>query len=114
GRVVPAGPSSRPDTETALRPDTVLSGRYRLRRVLGQGGVGTVWRARDLQLDRDVAVKLLQPGVARDPAAAERFRREATTAASLSHVSLVTIYDVGEDDDTVYLVMELVDGPSLK
>lgn len=111
---MPAGPSSRPNTETAMRPDTVLSDRYHLERVLGQGGVGTVWRARDLQLDRDVAVKLLQPGVARDPAAAERFRREATTAASLSHVSLVTIYDVGEDDGTVYLVMELVDGPSLK
>ena len=82
--------------------------------MLGQGGVGTVWRARDLQLDRDVAVKQLQSGVASDPMAADRFRREATTAASLSHPSLVTIYDVGEDGDVVYLVMELVDGPSTR
>ena len=108
---MPAGPDSRPDTATT---PALLSGRYRLDAVIGQGGVGTVWRARDLQLDRDVAVKQLQPGVARDPMAADRFRREATTAASLSHQSLVTIYDVGEDDDVVYLVMELVDGPSLK
>ena len=92
---MPAGPSSRSDTE--LTAATLLSDRYRLDAVLGQGGVGTVWRARDLQLDRDVAVKQLQSGVASDPAAAERFRREATTAASLSHPSLVTIYDVGED-----------------
>ena len=111
---MPSGPSSRPDTEASPRQSTLLSGRYRLDAVLGQGGVGVVWRARDLQLDRDVAVKVLQSGVASDPVAADRFRREATTAASLSHPSLVTIYDVGEDGDVVYLVMELVDGPSTR
>ena len=110
---MPAGSSSRPETPAPPGPTDVLSDRYRLDAVIGQGGVGTVWRARDLQLQRDVAVKQLQPGVARDPAAAERFRREATTAASLSHTSLVTIYDVGEDDGVVYLVMELVEGPSI-
>ena len=111
---MPSGPSSRPDTEASPRQSTLLSGRYRLDAVLGQGGVGVVWRARDLQLDRDVAVKVLQSGVASDPVAADRFRREATTAASLSHPSLVTIYDVGEDGEVVYLVMELVDGPSAR
>lgn len=111
---MPPGHSSRPAPEATTAQQPLLSDRYRLEAVLGQGGVGTVWRARDLQLDRDVAVKQLQPGVARDPAAADRFRREATTAASLSHPSLVTIYDVGEDDGAVYLVMELVEGPSVK
>ena len=111
---MPAGSSPRPDVEASPRRSTLLSDRYRLDAVLGQGGVGTVWQARDLQLDRDVAVKVLQPGVASDPVAADRFRREATTAASLSHASLVTIYDVGEDDGVVYLVMELVDGPSTR
>ena len=111
---MPSGPPSRPDTEASPRQSTLLSGRYRLDAVLGQGGVGVVWRARDLQLDRDVAVKVLQSGVASDPVAADRFRREATTAASLSHPSLVTIYDVGEDGEVVYLVMELVDGPSAR
>ncbi len=111
---MPAGSSPRPDVEASPRRSTLLSDRYRLDTVLGQGGVGTVWQARDLQLDRDVAVKVLQPGVASDPVAADRFRREATTAASLSHASLVTIYDVGEDDGVVYLVMELVDGPSTR
>ena len=111
---MPAGSPSRPDTPVPAGPADVLSGRYRLDAVLGQGGVGTVWRARDLELHREVALKQLQPGIASDPAAAERFRREATTAASLSHTSLVTIYDVGEDDGIVYLVMELVEGPSIK
>lgn len=111
---MPAGHSSPPDTGVPQPHVPLLSGRYRLDSVLGHGGVGTVWRARDLQLDRDVAVKQLQPGVASDPVAADRFRREATTAASLSHPSLVTIYDVGEDDGVVYLVMELVEGPSVK
>lgn len=111
---MPAGHESHHGTDVAGTGSTVLSNRYRLDALIGQGGVGVVWRARDLQLDRDVALKQLQPGIASDPVAADRFRREATTAASLSHASLVTIYDVGEDDGTVYLVMELVDGPSVK
>ncbi len=111
---MPAGHEPHHDTDVAGPGASLLSDRYRLDALIGQGGVGTVWRARDLQLDRDVAVKQLQPGIASDPMAADRFRREATTAASLSHTSLVTIYDVGEDDGAVYLVMELVDGPSVK
>lgn len=108
---MPPGPATPSSTQAAdLR---VLSGRYRLDAVLGHGGVGVVWKARDLQLDRDVAVKQLQPGLARDRVAAQRFRREATTAASLVHSSMVTIFDVGEDQGVPYLVMELVDGPPL-
>ncbi len=111
---MPAGHDSRHGTGVAGNGPTLLSERYRLDALIGQGGVGVVWRARDLQLDRDVALKQLQPAIASDPVAADRFRREATTAASLSHTSLVTIYDVGEDNGIVYLVMELVDGPSVK
>lgn len=108
---MPPGPTTPSSAEgTHVR---VLSGRYRLDSVLGHGGVGVVWRARDLQLDRDVAVKQLQPGLARDPVASQRFHREATMAASLVHSSMVTIFDVGEDDGGPYLVMELVDGPPL-
>lgn len=110
---MPAGGNARPATGSSVAGGRVLSGRYRLQAAIGHGGVGTVWRARDRQLHRDVAVKELRPALARDRQASERFRREARQAAALSHPSLVTVFDVGEHDGVPYLVMELVDGPSL-
>ncbi|GAA2480952.1 hypothetical protein GCM10010406_16500 [Streptomyces thermolineatus] len=90
----------------------LLAGRYRLDRLLGRGGMGEVWRAMDVILDRPVAVKLLlDPG--HGSGAAERFRTEARTAARLNHPQVVSVYDFGCDGDRFYLVMELVTGRSL-
>ena len=107
---------SRPDPVDAPEPE-VLGDRYRLDAVLGRGGMATVHRARDLLLDRDVAVKVFPP-VHEDADDLLRNRAEIRVLATLSHPSLVTLHDAGtvhHDDGTqqVYLVMELVDGPTL-
>lgn len=96
-----------------LEPGLLLAGRYRLRAVLGRGGAGTVWHADDAVLDRPVAVKLLHPDLERDHSAVARFRREATAAAAMTHPNAVIVYDIGEADGRVFLVMELVDGVTL-
>src|SRR4051812_50101256 len=77
---------------------TVLGGRYRLVELLGQGGMATIYRARDNQLDRDVAVKLLRPEYGRDPDFGTRFRQEARAAGSLNHPNIVAVYDYGQDE----------------
>ena len=92
---------------------TVLTGRYRLIELLGQGGMATIYRANDAQLGRDVAVKLLRPEYGRDPDFGERFRHEAKAAASLNDPNIVSVFDYGQDEAGPYIVMELVDGESL-
>ena len=92
--------------------EQVLAGRYVLGDELGAGGMARVVRARDIVLDRWVAVKLLPSGVL-DPTARERFRREARSSASFNHPNAVAVFDAGEDAGQLFLVMELVDGPSL-
>jgi serine/threonine protein kinase len=91
----------------------VLTGRYELSRVLGAGGMATVYQAHDRLLRRTVAVKVLDPSPARDPSLAERFRAEARTAARLHHPNVVAVFDAGTDDGVHYLVMEHLPGPSL-
>jgi len=92
---------------------SILGGRYRLLELLGQGGMATIYRARDSQLDRDVAVKVLRPEYGSDPEFLERFRHEAQAAASLSHPGIVSVYDYGTDPAGPFIVMELVDGQDL-
>ena len=91
----------------------VLGGRYRLVELLGQGGMATVYRARDSQLERDVAIKVLRPEYGTDPDFLARFRHEAQAAASLRHPGIVAVYDYGTDAIGPYIVMELVDGHDL-
>src|SRR5687768_8028325 len=91
----------------------VWSGRYELVRKLARGGMAEVFLARDLLLDRPVALKVLYPELSRDPTFVERFRREAQAAANLSHPNIVSVYDWGEEDGTYFIVMEFVDGESL-
>lgn len=90
-------------------------GRYRIARQIGEGGMGVVYGAFDPELQRDVAVKLIRGDRLRsDPERArERLRREAQITAQLAHPNVVTIFDVGESEGSVYIAMELVDGPSL-
>src|SRR5687768_10188936 len=91
----------------------VWSGRYELVRKLARGGMAEVFLARDLLLDRPVALKVLYPELSRDPTFVERFRREAQAAANLSHPNIVSIYDWGEEDGTYFIVMEYIEGRTL-
>jgi serine/threonine-protein kinase len=92
----------------------VLGDRYEIERELAHGGMGDVYLARDNVLARRVAVKILHPDSATDPANIERFRREAQSAAGLAHPNIVKVYDWGQDGDTFYLVMEYVPGETLR
>lgn len=90
-----------------------LSGRYELLARVGGGGMALVYKARDLLLNRFVAVKVLRQQFTHDDDFVKRFRREAQAAASLSHPNIVSIYDVGQVEDTHYIVMEFIDGANL-
>src|SRR5438309_3203251 len=94
--------------------DFVLAGRYKLIAPLGEGGMATVYRARDLRLNRDVAVKLLREELTQDPGFLARFQREAQIVASLAHPNIVPVYDVGEEEGSHYIVMEYVRGRTLR
>ena len=96
----------------ALHSGTRL-GPYEIVALLGSGGMGVVYRARDPRLQRDVALKVLSAGLLADETARKRFHKEALALAKLSHPCIAVIYDVGEADRTDYLVMECVNGKSL-
>jgi eukaryotic-like serine/threonine-protein kinase len=98
---------------TASEPVTTLVGRYRLLDLVGEGGMGVVWRAHDRTLGRDVAIKLLRPLVASEPQQRRRFEREARTLAGLANEHIVRVHDYVDDGAQAFLVMEYVDGRNL-
>jgi tRNA A-37 threonylcarbamoyl transferase component Bud32 len=93
---------------------TLLNERFRLDEKIGSGGMSTVYRAFDPMLERWVAIKLMHRDISDDPDQLERFRREARAVARLSHPHVVTVIDFGEDDGTPYIVLEYVEGETLK
>jgi serine/threonine-protein kinase len=96
------------------QPGDLIAERYELEELVGSGGMSSVFRARDQQLERQVAVKILLERYAGDPEYLERFRREARAVARLSHPNIVTVIDRGDDDGRQYIVFEYVDGENLK
>ena len=97
-----------------IEPGTILNERYKLIKTLGEGGMANVYLARDLILDRDVAVKVLRLDLQNDPDTVRRFQREAMATSELVHPNIVSIYDVGESQGQQFLVMEYVKGSDLK
>lgn len=92
----------------------ILNNRYQLEERLGTGGMAVVYRARDLMLERPVAIKVLRENFSNDPSFRERFRQEARAAANLSHPNIVTVHDFGLDAGRLFIVMEYVPGTDLK
>jgi serine/threonine protein kinase len=95
-----------------LAPGTTIAG-YEVESVVGSGGVGVLYRARQLRLNRPVALKLVEPDIAADPLIRERLRREARTVAALDHPNVVPLYEAGEENGAVYIVTRWIDGTEL-
>jgi serine/threonine protein kinase len=98
-------------SRSAMAPGTVLRQRYRLDSEIGRGGMGVVYRATDLELMREVAVKVVSEAASSD--ARQRLIREARAAAALNHPHIISVHDIGEAEGMPFFVMELVDGPTL-
>ncbi len=119
GRCEEAGVAQCPSDGTTLRPvpsvPRTVDNKYRIEQLLGRGGMGAVYRARDVRLDRLVALKVVRAELLNDPEARHRFRREAQIVARLQHPSIVAVYDYGTfPDGGAYLVMELIRGEDLR
>jgi len=116
-----AGGSSSSDQTLAhetsvpgLEPGTVLGGRYEILHLLGEGGMGAVYKAQDRELDRLVALKVIRPELAYSPAILQRFKQELILARQVTHKNVIRIYDFGEADGVKFLTMEYVEGSDLK
>jgi len=107
---------TRLDSAASPPADAASTGadRFQLVEMLGRGGMGEVWKARDTRLDRDVAVKFIAGELTHDSAAVELFEREARAAAAISHPNICTVYDMGEREGRPFLAMELLEGDTLK
>jgi tetratricopeptide (TPR) repeat protein/TolB-like protein/predicted Ser/Thr protein kinase len=98
----------------SLQPGSVFGERYEILRVLGQGGMGAVYQARDRELDRIIALKVIRPELATDPAILARFKQELILARNITHKNVVRIYDLGEANGIRFITMEYVDGDDLR
>ena len=97
-----------------LREGTVLAGRYEILKLLGQGGMGAVYKARDLELDRMVALKLIRPQLAKNPDILRRFKQELILARQVTHKNVIRIFDLGQSDGVKFITMDFVEGQDLR
>ncbi len=105
--------ATAPRTAGPLQPGSTLGGRYRIDTELGTGGMGSVYRAQDLELDRTVALKVIRPVLADDPEVLQRFKHEIILARGITHRNVVRIFDLGQADDVKFISMEYVEGTDL-
>src|SRR5258707_7499898 len=111
------GPAATPSAELQglqVRLQRIVEGKYKIERMVGKGGMGAVFLAHDLTLDREVAIKVLPPDISQDPKVIQRFRREAKTAAKLDHPNIIPIYRVESEGGLNYFVMKYISGTSLE
>ncbi len=101
-----------PSGSRALEPTAIIAG-YRIEAVVGRGGMGVVYRATQLALDRTVALKLIAPSAHEDPEFRARFELESRLAAAIEHVNVIPVYEAGDDDGLLFIAMRLVDGIDL-
>ena len=98
---------------SVLPPGMEIGKRYRVLRILGRGGMGAVYQVQDLQLDREVALKLIRPDIAENEAVIERFKREIQLSSKVTHKNVLRVYDLGESDGVPYLTMHYIEGEDL-
>src|SRR5713226_4256018 len=105
-------------TETAvkgqLQPGTIIGDRYEIQQLLGQGGMGAVYKARDIELERLVALKLIRPDLASHPEILRRFKQELILAREVTHRNVIRIFDLGQASGVRYITMEYVEGRDLR
>jgi serine/threonine protein kinase/tetratricopeptide (TPR) repeat protein len=100
--------------DVILKPGDVIGGRYEILELLGEGGMGAVYKARDLEVDRFVALKLIRPELASNPEILARFKQELLTAHQVTHKNVIRIYDIAEADGVKFITMEYIEGDDLR
>jgi eukaryotic-like serine/threonine-protein kinase len=108
------GSTRIPTPAPMLRPGEVLGGRYEIVQLLGEGGMGAVYKARDRELDRPVALKLIRPEMASNPSILARFKQELLLSRQVTHKNVIRIYDLGDADGVKFITMEFVEGRDLR
>jgi tetratricopeptide (TPR) repeat protein/predicted Ser/Thr protein kinase len=112
-RTPPPGPAVR-NLQPVLGAGAILAGRYEILEILGEGGMGAVYKARDIELDRMVALKVIRPELAKNRAIIERFKKELLLSQRVTHRNVIRIYDLGEGDGVKFITMEFVEGEDLR
>jgi eukaryotic-like serine/threonine-protein kinase len=112
-RVPPGTPTASTPSGVLLEPGTILASRYEILEILGEGGMGAVYKAQDLQLERDVALKVIRPELASDREILQRFKQELILARQVSDRNVIRIFDIGEAEKIKFITMEYVEGESL-
>src|ERR1700751_5719597 len=110
----PTPTSALRNQQPVLESGAILAGRYEILDTLGEGGMGAVYKARDLELDRMVALKVIRPELAKHPAIIERFKKELLLSQRVTHRNVIRIYDLGEGDGVKFITMEFVEGQDLR
>jgi eukaryotic-like serine/threonine-protein kinase len=106
--------SARMYREVVLQPGDILGGRYEILDLLGEGGMGAVYKAQDREVDRFIALKLIRPELANNPAILARFKQGLLAAHQVTHKNVIRIYDIAEADGVKFITMEYVEGHDLR
>src|SRR5277367_2233959 len=113
-RLVPTRPQTFHNPAPVLVEGSMLAQRYQIVKTLGEGGMGAVYKATDLELDRMVALKVIRPELAKNPAIIDRFKQELLLSQKVTHRNVIRIYDLGEGDGVKFITMEYIEGEDLR